>query len=343
MKRLLLLLCCLSSGCFAASDLVAWVSGNRWVYSPGTPFGAVNIGFVHITGGTGWTPGYYQVSNHVTAFATGTADGNQNMLFLSSAPAAAATRNGVGGYNDTCVQTNLGVAGQTTSDMNGDAVAQVDPLYSGTAPFALVFDGNSLTAGTGSTGLLDYPWQTLGNISTSLTHSYCIAWEGTNSIYFGASAATATSDIQTYCSGRISAGFRVIVLSVLPRSDGGTPGTFNTTRGTYNGTLRTDFSVATSNGRVFKPGGGVTYASAFVDVAANTLIGDNGDETDATYYSGDNVHLNNTGYTQIANDVYAAIVILETPPAAGNGAFFQLFGFTPAGDVWHRHYLPRVA
>lgn len=179
-----------------------------------------------------------------------------------------------------------------------------------------IFDGNSLTAGSGSTGGQTYPVQTaallgsgwdtvnvgVGGQSTAGMNTRAgqfvdaaenawrsgeivVGWEGTNDLFLGATPATSISRLTTYYSGRKAEGYRVVVMTVLPRSSVGVSGTFEADRQTINASLRANWP---------------TYADALVDVAADPRIGDQGDETDTTYYA-DLTHLNNTGYGVVAS------------------------------------------
>lgn len=190
----------------------------------------------------------------------------------------------------------------------------------------LICDGNSLTYGTSSTGGNNYP----NYLATSLGSSWLvyntgvqgqvtsamvtnapvqidltlgtpyfskdviIAWEGTNSLNAGTDATTAYNSMVTYCLARKAAGAKVIVGTCLPRSSAGVPGDFNAQRATYNTLIRSNYQY---------------FADALLDVAADSRIGDDGDETNLTYYSGDNVHLNNNGYSVVAE---LALPIVQT-------------------------------
>ncbi len=186
----------------------------------------------------------------------------------------------------------------------------------------LVCVGNSLTLGTGSTAGNDYPnllYYLLNNViyenvyslstagsttpnliaaflsrpdtyyrDTSNTIDLYIAWEVTNDLFFGASAATAYANYVTWCNMARAAGFKVIAMTVLPRSNAGTPVNFPTSRATVNTNIRNNY---------------LTFADALADVAADSRIGDDGDENDLTYYTSDKVHMNDAGYAVVAGIV----------------------------------------
>lgn len=153
--------------------------------------------------------------------------------------------------------------------MASDATTQIDPLY--------------------------YPPQ----------RQVVIAWGGTNDLYFGASAATTYARIVAYATARKAAGWRVILLTILPRSNSGTPGSFETDRQSVNASLLADFSTATAESGIWT---GAAYADYLVHVGGDATIGDAGDENNTTYYL-DKVHLTNAGYAIVADYVKKAILL----------------------------------
>lgn len=157
---------------------------------------------------------------------------------------------------------NFGVGGQGSPQMTADAPTEIDPLL------------------------------------TSLGRSRNVlgAWDVTNSLASGASAATSYSDYVTYCQARQAAGWKVVAFTVLPRSDVGIPGTFETDRQTVNTNIRANWA---------------TFADALADVAADTRIGDSGDELDLTYYVSDKVHMTAAGYGVVAGVVNTAVLSIQ--------------------------------
>lgn len=181
----------------------------------------------------------------------------------------------------------------------------------------LVADGNSLTQGVGATpGVDDYVTQLLALIGganywrsfnygvpgqgtpamtadavaqvdlqvRNFARKICIAWEITNDLVVnGATDVTGYNNFVTYCQGRRAAGFKVIALTVLPRNN------FTAQMITYKNAINTNIRANWA-----------TFADALVDVAADSRIGDDGDENDSTYYF-DGIHLKAAGYTIIAN------------------------------------------
>lgn len=209
-----------------------------------------------------------------------------------------------------------------------------------TRPLNLVFDGDSLTTGTSSIGgALSYPLQTETGLDPRTVSSYfgvggqtiaamesdaatqidplisatkqnvLCAWGGTNDLYYGATAATTQTRIQTYCANRRAAGWKVIVLTILPRSDAGTPANFETDRLAVNTWLRANYA---------------TFADGLADVAADTRIGDSGDEASTVYYSGDLVHLSGVGYRVVARIVQATLAALGYDDTHGHDGVYAV-------------------
>jgi lysophospholipase L1-like esterase len=181
----------------------------------------------------------------------------------------------------------------------------------------IICDGNSLTRGYPGSGTVSYPvalaalestW-VVGNLGADglttaqmesraavvadptmdagATMNVLVAWELTNSVAGGASAATVISDFHTYCANRKTANptRKIVVLTMLPR---GAP--YEATRATINADIRDAGNVG-------------VYWDAVADVAADPDL----ETINATYYNGDNLHLTTAGYAIVANLVRAAI------------------------------------
>ncbi len=191
----------------------------------------------------------------------------------------------------------------------------------------IIFDGDSLTSGTGSTDGQNYPFQTLSALNANAAvfchhndgtaghevsamaasasanidkrfkaglNNIVVCWGGTNDLYFEASAETVYGRIVNYCQARRNAGFKAVVATILPRSNAGTPAGFNAARLTLNTSIRDNWA---------------TFADALADLAANATIGDAGDEQNIIYYT-DLVHMTNAGYAIVAGIVKDAILTL---------------------------------
>lgn len=167
--------------------------------------------------------------------------------------------------------TNLGVNGHTVTDLNTDRPDQIETAYT---------DG---------------------------TQNIICVFAGTNDMYFGASAATTLTRLQTYHAAVRALGYKTIQFTVLPRSGGATPGGFEAARQTLNTSIR-----ANSGG----------WYDALCDVAADSRIGDSGDETNTTFYQGDTTHPNDTGMQVIADLAIPVILsqIDSTAPVISTAA-----------------------
>jgi lysophospholipase L1-like esterase len=181
----------------------------------------------------------------------------------------------MGNFPGEWISTNLGVGSRTLETMLDLAPTQLDTLF-----------------------------------ASSRESNIAVIWGGTNDLYFGGTAAAVIADIQSYGAGRKAAGFKVVVVGMLPRSNGGTPGSFETDRQTIRTSMLADFDTATAYSNVWKPATGTTYADIYIDLGGDTNIGDAGDEADTTYYDGGLVHMNSTGYAVVAGYVRNGINVL---------------------------------
>jgi lysophospholipase L1-like esterase len=126
----------------------------------------------------------------------------------------------------------------------------------------------------------------------SATNKVTVCWEGTNHLFFGATATAAYDALVAYCAARQADGQQVVICTILPRSSSGTPVSFEADRQTLNSNIVANWA---------------TFADALADIAADSRIGDAGDESDLTYYLNDLVHLNSAGYGVVAGIVKSAI------------------------------------
>jgi len=161
----------------------------------------------------------------------------------------------VAALTDTWTSQNFGVSGQTTIEMIADAAAQIDVLY-----------------------------------DTNMLKNVVVFWEVANDLYFGATRADAQARMVQYCQARQAAGWKVVVLTLLPRSKFDTL-TYEDDRTAINSYIRANYA---------------TFADAVADVAGDSRIGDNGDCDDTTYYT-DGCHMTTAGYNIVAEIVAATI------------------------------------
>lgn len=151
---------------------------------------------------------------------------------------------------------NFAVSGQTTTQMLSDVVAEVDkPLHK------------------------------------AASHNIVFVMEGINDLYFGATAVTAYENLRTYCLGRRAYGFKVILGTLTPRTNSGTPPSYETDRLAVNMRIRSNW---------------LDFADAILDLGGHELIGQTGQSENTTYYP-DKVHFTPAGNTIIANQLAKTI------------------------------------
>lgn len=130
--------------------------------------------------------------------------------------------------------------------------------------------------------------------SAARAKNIVIVWGGTNDIKLGGvTGATAYSRLQTYCAARRSAGWKVVVLTLLPREAGASG--FETERQSFNTSVRTNWA---------------TFADALADVGNDATIGPNNADASTTYYQTDRIHLTEAGYRIVAPLVKTALLTL---------------------------------
>ena len=207
----------------------------------------------------------------------------------------------------------------TGATMTGPLVTEVPNI---------VFDGDSLTNGTGSLpwnnfpNSNDFPSQVVATldpagtyynvgvggelVATMITNAPTVVDAklvtgannivvfagGTNDLDSTDNAATTYGRIVTYCQARQAAGWKVVVMTLTPRSDAGVPGDFDTVRLSVNTSIRTNWA---------------TFANGLADIGADANMGTSGQETNTQYYNGDNVHHSPVGYAVRASYVLAAL------------------------------------
>jgi hypothetical protein len=165
---------------------------------------------------------------------------------------------------------NLGIGGQRLKDMLDHAPAAVDPLY-----------------------------------DAQLGQNVVVVWGGTNDMrHWGHSPDVVYSRLREYCLGRRQTGYTVVVLTILPRSDGSYPLDLEVDRQTLNGKIRATW-----------PG----FADAIVDIGSDQLIGRPGSEVNARFFSGDRVHLNDLGLSVVAGRVGQLLDLLDGPRSGPTG------------------------
>jgi lysophospholipase L1-like esterase len=127
--------------------------------------------------------------------------------------------------------------------------------------------------------------------------------DGTNSGV--ATPVVAWSNMNSYVAAAKSYGFSVIVQTITPSSFSGYPLNFNETRDRFNDLIRSNWKSA--------------GAVAISDTAADSRIGWDGNETNATYFSAsDLTHLTDAGYAIVAG--YATEAVQSAIDGATNNA-----------------------
>lgn len=149
-----------------------------------------------------------------------------------------------------CIYSAFGVAGQTLTQMESDAAAQIDVLY-------------------------DTLQDTL------------ICWGGVNDL--GTEPATIKETVYarylTYCTNRKAAGWKVYALTMLVQGYYARA-TYDADRLWINNKILTELSLV---------------VDGIIDVASDARLDD---YNDATYFDDDLIHLNNTGYGVVSELVY---------------------------------------
>jgi lysophospholipase L1-like esterase len=212
--------------------------------------------------------------------------------------------------------------------MAAGMLARTDPLaifLPARPPQFIVFDGDSLTAGMGAGPEGPYPAQVLrllpgiqaanlgvpgelianmaATAATRVDQAYqnrgtrraVVIWGGTNDLCKGSNAAQIYSSLVQYGQARRKAGWRVLALTMLPRSGCPPSMQFEAQRERLNERIRANWAV---------------FADGLVDVAADAHIGGAGASLDQQYY-GDGIHLTEQGYAIVAQAVARGIKSLK--------------------------------
>lgn len=179
----------------------------------------------------------------------------------------------------------------------------------------VVFDGNSLTAAHG--GHIPYPdfvMQDLGNplgldtanvavsgqttlnmiargptfvdpLHTTKPVNVLVVWEGTNDMYFGATPEEAYAHLISYAAARKADGWKIVVLTIMPRAGLYTRPDFEVVRQQFNTLLRANWQ---------------TFADQFADIALDPRFGAPGAQEDTMYFE-DETHLTQYGISEMAH------------------------------------------
>lgn len=137
----------------------------------------------------------------------------------------------------------------------------------------------------------------------------CVVMAGGGDLSSGADPQTVIDGLRTYCAARRAAGFRVVVLTLLPRS---TPAGFDAVRAVYNAMLLEQWP---------------TFADGIADVTADPRIGVDGANLDPVYYL-DQIHPTSAGYAVMAAAVAPALEGVDWRSDACR------VRFSNSGNVW---------
>jgi lysophospholipase L1-like esterase len=240
------------------SEMLYGWAGSWWPVAGHKTLGSLDARYVQGTGGKMTGPFVTQVP--VIVF-----DGDSITFGIGALPVNRFPNSNdypsqvVGSLDQRGTYVNIGVAGETTATMITNAPTAVDPYFTAGCNNVVCFHG------------------------------------GTNDIQFGADAPTTYGRIVTYCQARQAAGWRVIVATITPRSDAGTPGNFETIRQSVNTSIRTNWQ---------------TFANGLADIGNDANMGQASDQTNTQYYNGDLVHHNPYGYGILASYFQQALSTL---------------------------------
>jgi len=172
----------------------------------------------------------------------------------------------VRGMDTRATFANVGIGGQTLANLMTTAAARVDSLYQA--------GGKNI----------------------------CLVWVGTNDLAVSAvTAATLQANLETYCAARRAVGWKVVVFTLLPRSDALSAANYDSKRLTFNTWLAANWT---------------TFADAFCDVAAVPGIGVAGNETNLQFFDSTLVHMSSSGYALVARLARTALANLGVPAIA---------------------------
>lgn len=186
------------------------------------------------------------------------------------------------GVNSTTLAVN------TYNDtMPAFAVAGVDPR-------AVLFNNSSF--GKQLTTMVSGAAANIDTRYSTGKQNVVVLWGGTNDLGLGAaSSSDVLTRISTFVAARRAVGWKVVTVTMLPRSDGAKPVGFDANRATINTALNAN-------------AGGI-YGDVIANPAGDTLIGDDGDSASTIYYS-DALHMTVAGYFRVALTVRAALASL---------------------------------
>lgn len=133
---------------------------------------------------------------------------------------------------------------------------------------------------------------------TRYSRNTLVVWEGTNDLYFGATsgnytgyANTCYEYLRSFCAARRTAGWKVIIMTLLPRRNDiaeANRANFETARLQVNASIRANWQ------------GPNAFADGFIDVASLPFAVDASQTTNSQWYL-DGIHLTAEGQKAVAN------------------------------------------
>ena len=188
--------------------------------------------------------------------------------------------------------------------MDGDSLSNSVGSTSGKGWMKVVMESLS---SSGHPGIQGRSWGANGHTVTTVSNAGRLAqlaqlvappgcrkvvtvWFGANDLRSQASATAFLSNLKSYGAALVGAGYRVVVATVIPEVN-----MDNTVRATANAEIANSANV------------GVCW-HAVADLAADANIGANGQETNLTYFNGDQIHLTDAGYAIAAGIFLTAIL-----------------------------------
>lgn len=134
----------------------------------------------------------------------------------------------------------------------------------------------------------NYPTTIAPLINTHTPNNILVVLAGTNDAVAGATAAATWTNLQSYITAATADGWKVIAVTMLPR-----------------GPAVESFRISYNN--LMRAGAVTAGAVAVCDIASDPNIGQAGDNTNTTYYFGDQIHPNDLGHEIISAYMVATL------------------------------------
>lgn len=276
------------------TDVKSWPTNANWLYSMGTPFtNAEN--FAVFTGGSGWVLGAMRRDSFNASLNVGEST-NQPAIFFSSARAPSGSASGGQGYfYDCALSRRVHFCGNSLMGYGADGFVEKHKTAVNTRGDYRWAYGQTSSAGWTITNLESNKSSVTSAFVSGYARNIALVWEFTNTLFFGASKETALANHKSYCADLRAAGYYVVIMTCLPRTGAGTPGTFEADRLWINAEVNKSENLGVSWDQV-------------IDLAAISTIGATGASDDLAYYLSDKVHLNPTGFTVVQAAVTPALL-----------------------------------